>query len=646
MHWDNINFAVNNQNILALTATEMNIYIISYDLRTPGRNYTPLYDAIKAYGDWQHPMESFWTISTDDDANVIFNKLSPNIDNNDSLFIIQMDLKDMQGWLPKSFWEWINKSKMNTGILNRPIITADSNAPLMSLCFSQGWCNRKEYITQRECNNVTPAMLKAANEKLKALTSFDELSMFHGITQIDGYTFSYCTSLKSVMLPAECTSIGAHSFDRCDALTELTLPKNVIRIEPEAFGNSGIQTLNIESALSEIGDSAFANMGKLTKVTTAVPVTKIGYRAFENCTAFSDKTIYANAGTIGSRAFNSTAMSGEIVSGTDNKLVLGTSDTDLTKYAIIGEFAVAAGENHTVTIGGTIKEIEANAIKDSSDITIILSDSSCLSGINWHSGAIDAPVSAIKMGDGGNTVDYILNTYGGQKRLVKCADTDTVVMPSDTEVLCTNSIQGSNIKTLTLNDGLKTIEDMAINTNSITEAFTIPSGCAIQGCPTTSEFWAQELHATVDGMTALVVSNKQAEGTYKIPDDVQLITSYAFNNTNKITAIDVNKASHFRQNAFVYMTALKRITFSVPFDCAAPLLGGEEPNLTEVVLNIADPHDITIDGDASDARENRFDVFGASPYNMYVPDASVESYKADSYFKRFSSKIKGISELE
>jgi hypothetical protein len=96
---------------LALTATEMNIYLISYDLRTPGRNYTPLYDAIKAYGDWQHPMESFWTISTDDDANAIFNKLSPNIDNNDSLFIIQMDSKDMQGWLPKSFWEWINKRR-------------------------------------------------------------------------------------------------------------------------------------------------------------------------------------------------------------------------------------------------------------------------------------------------------------------------------------------------------------------------------------------------------------------------------------------------------------------------------------------------------------------------------------------------------
>ena len=35
-----------------------NIYIISYDLKIPGRGYTSLYDAIKSLGDWQHLLES------------------------------------------------------------------------------------------------------------------------------------------------------------------------------------------------------------------------------------------------------------------------------------------------------------------------------------------------------------------------------------------------------------------------------------------------------------------------------------------------------------------------------------------------------------------------------------------------------------
>ena len=89
----------------------MNIYLISYDLRKPGQNYTPLYDAIKAYGDWQHPMESCWAVYTDEDANAISASLRKNIDENDCLFVVKMNpTDDRQGWLPKSFWEWI-KSK-------------------------------------------------------------------------------------------------------------------------------------------------------------------------------------------------------------------------------------------------------------------------------------------------------------------------------------------------------------------------------------------------------------------------------------------------------------------------------------------------------------------------------------------------------
>ena len=37
----------------------MAIYIVSYDLRAPGRNYEPLYKALKSTGTYAHPLESF-----------------------------------------------------------------------------------------------------------------------------------------------------------------------------------------------------------------------------------------------------------------------------------------------------------------------------------------------------------------------------------------------------------------------------------------------------------------------------------------------------------------------------------------------------------------------------------------------------------
>lgn len=87
----------------------MAYYLISYDLRTPGQDYTKLYDAIKDFDEWQHPLESTWFIKTEImKANDIFNKIKPLIDENDLLLIIKVDKNDKQGWLASSFWKWLN----------------------------------------------------------------------------------------------------------------------------------------------------------------------------------------------------------------------------------------------------------------------------------------------------------------------------------------------------------------------------------------------------------------------------------------------------------------------------------------------------------------------------------------------------------
>lgn len=95
----------------------MKFYTIIYDLRQPGRKYNELYDAIKAVGEgnWQHPMESFWVVALSDyssrNANNLYDEYRKYIDDNDSLIVNRMDITEYQGWMPKSFWEWINENK-------------------------------------------------------------------------------------------------------------------------------------------------------------------------------------------------------------------------------------------------------------------------------------------------------------------------------------------------------------------------------------------------------------------------------------------------------------------------------------------------------------------------------------------------------
>lgn len=67
----------------------MKCYIITYDLRKPGRNYQTLYEAIKSFGTWGKINESTWAIVSSLTSYQIYEFLSKHIDSNDRIFIIK-----------------------------------------------------------------------------------------------------------------------------------------------------------------------------------------------------------------------------------------------------------------------------------------------------------------------------------------------------------------------------------------------------------------------------------------------------------------------------------------------------------------------------------------------------------------------------
>lgn len=91
-----------------MNATE-NFYIISYDLKRPHQDYPKLYETIKSFLSWQHPLESTWVVYTRYNANEISNRLrnEGEMDDNDLLLVCRLEIQDRQGWLDKTFWEWI-----------------------------------------------------------------------------------------------------------------------------------------------------------------------------------------------------------------------------------------------------------------------------------------------------------------------------------------------------------------------------------------------------------------------------------------------------------------------------------------------------------------------------------------------------------
>lgn len=83
------------------------IFLVSYDLKAPNRNYDDLYATLKTAKAWWHYLESTWLLYTDDGICEWQKKIKCVIDDNDSFIVIDITKQERNGWLPKKAWEWI-----------------------------------------------------------------------------------------------------------------------------------------------------------------------------------------------------------------------------------------------------------------------------------------------------------------------------------------------------------------------------------------------------------------------------------------------------------------------------------------------------------------------------------------------------------
>ena len=84
----------------------MKVYLITYDLKKPGRDYSGLYNAIKFFT-WWHYLESSWMVATNKSPSEIWDSIRPHIDKNDFVLIIEVK-NNKSGWLPIEAWDWID----------------------------------------------------------------------------------------------------------------------------------------------------------------------------------------------------------------------------------------------------------------------------------------------------------------------------------------------------------------------------------------------------------------------------------------------------------------------------------------------------------------------------------------------------------
>ena len=181
----------------------------------------------------------------------------------------------------------------------------------------------------------------------QAITSFNELQYFTGLTSIGDNAFNTCSGLTSVTIPENVTRIGLAAFYQCTGLTAIIIPESV----------------------TSIGYSSFRNCTNLTAITIPGNVTSIGNWAFSGCSVLTSIKVYE-----GNTAYDSRDSCNAIIETATNTLITGCQNTVIpNSVTSIGDTAFGKCSGLTsITIPNSVTSIGKWAFYQCTGLTAII----------------------------------------------------------------------------------------------------------------------------------------------------------------------------------------------------------------------------------------------------------------------------------
>ena len=84
-------------------------FLITFDLKTAGRNYDSFFTALRNIGPWWHYLSSTWIVKGSNlNAVQIYDALAPHLGSNDHILVVEIDTRTKWGYLPMDAWRWLD----------------------------------------------------------------------------------------------------------------------------------------------------------------------------------------------------------------------------------------------------------------------------------------------------------------------------------------------------------------------------------------------------------------------------------------------------------------------------------------------------------------------------------------------------------
>ncbi len=523
---------------------------------------------------------------------------------------------------------------------------------LKSISFPEGLITI-DYSAFDNCIGLTSISLPVGlatigNSAFAGCTGLTSISFPEGLTTIGNMSFYRCTGLTSISLPAGLKTIDYSAFGGCDGLTEVSFPEGLETIGEKAFnGCYGLRNVSLPEGLTLLGELAFGHCSNLTNISLPSSLEIIGQESFAYCYNLMNISFSEGLTTIDSKAFSGcTALTRVLLPNSLKTIGYGVFDgcyslanisfpddlmtidryafhecTGLTRLILpegltmLGESAFSGCTGITeIYIPRKLKEIGIRAFEDCTR----------LSHVSFPDGLITISSSAFSYCSGLRSISL----PDGLATIGSCAFFD-----------CTG------LTSLTLPDGLTTLESSAFNGCTGLTSVTFPDNLASIGSSAFYGCTGLTSLSLPSGLTTLESSafyNCTGLKSISFPDGLSSIGSYAFYGCTGLTALSLPSGLTTLSD-FAFQNCSGLTEFSLPEGCYTLWQGVfKSSGVTKVIL----PSTLT------QVRENNLTdqlqtiycqaTYPPSVYSgntisptctVYVPDASVDLYKAAEVWK-------------
>ena len=194
------------------------------------------------------------------------------------------------------------------------VIIPDETPQIGGKTYAVTSIGERAFYGREQMTSVTiPASIKSIDdEAFSSCWGYDGTGLAHVyfeegslLESIGSCAFETCAMLETINIPSCVSSIGEYAFVNCETLSStINIPAGIGKIEMGAFKYcSELTDVTIPSSVTSILGAAFSGCEKLSAIEIPIGVKDIGQEAFSDCISLTEIVIPEGVEHIGSEAF-------------------------------------------------------------------------------------------------------------------------------------------------------------------------------------------------------------------------------------------------------------------------------------------------------------------------------------------------------